>query len=112
MQLHLGAYRGLERCELQHFEQVMCRNFWIVPDSGERLMRKKCVVRLSDEEHRICDETVDKPKGGSQRARRARILRQRDVDGSSWSVRQVAETYRSRVRTDENVRRRCVLEGF
>ena len=75
-------------------------------------MRRKYVVRLSGEEHRNCDGTVDKLKGGSQKARRARILRRRDVDGPDWSARQVAETYRSRVRTDENVRRRRVPEGF
>lgn len=75
-------------------------------------MRKKYDVRLSDEEHRICDETVDNLEGSSQKAQRARIPRQRDVDGPGWSDRQVTEAYRSRVRTDENVSRRCVLEGF
>ena len=75
-------------------------------------MRKKYVVRLSDEEHRICAEEVGKLKVSSPKARRARILLQRDADGPGWSVRKVAETYRSRVRTNENVRRCCVLEGF
>ena len=75
-------------------------------------MKKKYVVRLSDEERTICDETVDKLKGSSQKARRIRILRQVDADGPGWTDRQVAEAYRCRVQTVENVRRRCVLEGF
>lgn len=75
-------------------------------------MRQNYVVQLSDEDRRICDETVDKLKGSSQEARRARILSQLDVDGSGWCDRQVAEAFCSHVRTVENVRRRCVLEGF
>ncbi len=75
-------------------------------------MHKKYIVRLTEEERRTCDATVDKLKGSSQKARRARILRQVDVDGPGWTDRQVAEAYRCRTRTVENVRRRCVLEGF
>lgn len=63
-------------------------------------MGNKFVVRLSDEEHRICDETVDKLEVSSQKARRGRILRLRDVDGPGWFDRQVAEAYRSRLRTE------------
>ncbi|MDE0625538.1 MAG: helix-turn-helix domain-containing protein [Bryobacterales bacterium] len=37
---------------------------------------------------------------------------QTDVDGPGWTDRQVADAYRCRTRTVENVRRRCVLEGF
>ena len=44
-------------------------------------MRKRCVDRLSDEERKTCDETVDKLKGSSQKARRAGFLRQVDPDG-------------------------------
>lgn len=75
-------------------------------------MRKKYVVRLTDAEREVCDQTIAQLKGSSQKARRARILRQVDVDGPGWSDEAVAEAYKCRTRTVENVRRRCVLEGF
>ena len=55
---------------------------------------------------------MDKLAGSSQKARRARILRQVDADGPNWTDRQVAVAFRCRIRTVENTRRRCVLEGF
>lgn len=73
---------------------------------------KKYVVRLTDAERKICDETVDRLTGKSQKARRARILRQVDADGPGWTDRAVAAAFRCRVQTVENVRKRCVLEGF
>ena len=73
---------------------------------------KKYIVRLTYEERKLCDETIDKLVGSSQKARRARILRQVDADGPGWTDRQVAEAYRCRVQTVENTRRRCVLDGF
>ncbi len=72
----------------------------------------KYIVRLTDEERKLCDETVDMLVGSSQKARRARTLRQVDANGPNWTDRQVAEAFRCRVRTVENTRRRCVLEGF
>jgi hypothetical protein len=75
-------------------------------------MNKKYVVRLSDEERECCDATIDKLVGKSQKARRARILRQVDADGPNWTDRQVAAAFRCRMRTVENTRRNCVLEGF
>ena len=38
-------------------------------------MYKKYIVRLSDEERRVCHEVVKKLKGSSQKARRAQIAR-------------------------------------
>ncbi len=52
---------------------------------------KKYIVRLTDEERKICDATIKKLKGGSQKARRARILLQVDADGPGWTDRQVAD---------------------
>ena len=52
---------------------------------------KKYIVRLTDEERKLCDETVDKLVGSSQKARRARTLRQVDANGPDWIDRQVAE---------------------
>ena len=34
---------------------------------------KKYVVRLTDEERKFCEDTIDRLKGSSQKARRARI---------------------------------------
>ena len=73
---------------------------------------KRYVVRLTDAERKLCDETVDRLSGKSQKARRARILRQVDVAGPGWTDRAVAEAFHCRVETVENVRKRCVLEGF
>ncbi len=73
---------------------------------------KKYIVRLTDEERKICEETIRNLKGGSQKARRARILLQVDVNGPGWTDRKVADVFRYQVRTIENVRRRFVLQGF
>ena len=76
-------------------------------------MRKKYIVRLTDEERKTCEETVAKLKGGSEKARRARIPLKVDADGpNNWPDRLVAEAFSCRTQTVENVRRRCVLEGF
>ena len=73
---------------------------------------KKHIVCLTDEERKLCDETIDRLTGSSQKARRARILRQVDVDGPGWQDQAVAEAYGCRVQTVQNVRNWCVLEGF
>ena len=73
---------------------------------------KKYVVRLTDEERKICEKVVGRLKGISRKARRARILLQVDAAGPDWTDRQVAGAFRCRVKTVENVRRRCVREGF
>ncbi len=52
---------------------------------------KKYIVRLSDEERKICEETIDRLAGSSQEARRARILLPVDADGAAWTDRQVAD---------------------
>lgn len=78
----------------------------------EKVMCQEYMVRLTDEERRICDATVDKLKDSSQKARRARILLHTDGGGLGWTDRQVADAYRCRTRIEENVRRRCALEGF
>ena len=84
---------------------------WVWAEAREKGI-KQYIVRLSDEEREICDAAIKKLKGSSQKARRAWILRQVDADGPGWNDRQVAEADRCRRRTVENVRRRCVLEGF
>ena len=73
---------------------------------------KKYVVRLTDEEREICLATIANLKGSSQKAHRARILLQVDAEGPNWTDQQTAAAFRCHQRTVENVRRRCVLEGF
>ena len=51
-------------------------------------------------------------KGSSQKARRARILLKADADGPGWTAERAADAFECRVRTVENLRRRCVLESF
>ena len=75
-------------------------------------MRKKYIVRLTQEERKICDETIGKLKGSSQKARRGRILLKVDADGPGWTDQRVADAFSCRGKAVENVRRRCVPEGF
>ena len=75
-------------------------------------MRKKYIVRLTEEERETCRETVRRLSGGSEKVRRAQILLQADADGPGWTDRRIAEAYRCRTKTVENIRRRFVLGGF
>jgi hypothetical protein len=75
-------------------------------------MNKKYVVRLSDAERRVCDDVIQKSKGKSQKARRARILLKADADGPAWTDDKISEAFGCRVQTVENVRRRFVTESF
>ena len=59
-------------------------------------------MRLTDEERKLCDETIDKLVGRSQQARRARILWQVDTDGRAGPIgswRQPTAAARRRLRT-------------
>ena len=75
-------------------------------------MQKKYIVRLTDEERRECELVIDKLKGTSQKVKRANILLKADADGPAWSDQQIAEAFRCRRQTVENVRRKFVTEGF
>lgn len=75
-------------------------------------MQKKYIVRLSQEEREQCEQVVDKLKGTSQKVRRANILLKADADGPAWTDERIAEAFRCRVQTVENIRKKCVLEGF
>lgn len=75
-------------------------------------MKKKYVVRLSEEEKSILQEIIKKLKGGSQRVRRAQILLKADADGPNWTDRQIAEAFSCRTQTVENVRESLCLNGF
>ncbi len=75
-------------------------------------MQKKYFVRLSGEERQSCKQVIDKLKGTSQKVRRANILLRADADGLAWTDKRIAEAFRCRIQTVENIRKKCVLEGF
>jgi hypothetical protein len=75
-------------------------------------MNKKYVVRLSEEERRVCQGIIKTLKGPSQKFRRAQILLKADADGSGWSDVKIAEAFNCRVQTIENLRKRLVTESF
>jgi transposase len=75
-------------------------------------MRKKYVVRLTDEERERLAAVVRKLSGTSQKVRRAHILLKADADGPGWSDRQIAEAFGCRTKTVENVRQHLVERGF
>jgi Homeodomain-like domain len=75
-------------------------------------MRKKYVVRLTDQERAMLMEVVRKFKGTSQKVRRAQILLKADAEGPNWTDRQIAEAFNCRTKTVENVRQHLVERGF
>jgi hypothetical protein len=75
-------------------------------------VQKKYIVRLTDEERRELQDVVARLRGGSQKARRARILLQADADGPAWTDARIAEAFGCRRQTVENVRQRFVEAGF
>jgi Homeodomain-like domain len=75
-------------------------------------MSKKYIVRLTDEERAICEATIAKEKGKSEKLRRATILLEADTDGPAWNDAKISEAVGCRTQTVENVRRAFVLEGF
>jgi Homeodomain-like domain len=75
-------------------------------------MNKKYIVRLTDGERAICEATIKKETGRSQKLRRAAILLKADADGPAWGDAKIGEAVGCRTRTVENVRQAFVLEGF
>ena len=75
-------------------------------------MNKKYIVRLSDEERKVCEQAIKDLKGKSEKLRRALMLLKADVDGPGWKDEKISEAVGCRVRTVENVRMQLVLEGF
>lgn len=75
-------------------------------------MNKKYIVRLTDEERTICEATVKKETGKSEKLRRATILLKADVNGPAWDDAKIHEAVGCRTRTVENVRQAFVLDGF
>ena len=75
-------------------------------------MNKKYIVRLADEEQAICEATVKKETGKSEKLRRATILLKADGDGPAWNDTEISEWVGCRRQTVEKVRQAFVLEGF
>ncbi len=75
-------------------------------------MKKKYIVRLSDQESDTLREVVKKLKWTSQKVRRAQILLKADSDGPAWTDRQIAGAFSCRIKTVENIRQRLVEHGF
>ena len=75
-------------------------------------MRKKYIIRLSDEERTECEEVIKKLKGSSQKVRRAQMLLKADIDGPGWTDAKISDAFNCRSRTVEKLRQRLVVEGF
>ena len=75
-------------------------------------MRKKYIVRLTDEERQTCMAVIKKLNGTSQKVRRAQILLKTDADGPAWTDAEIAEAFHCRIQTIENLRKRRVTESF
>jgi hypothetical protein len=78
----------------------------------EVAVNKKYIVRLTDAERAVCEATITKETGKSQKLRRATILLKADVDGPAWNDAEISGAVGCRTRTVENVRQAFVLEGF
>ena len=74
--------------------------------------QKKYIVRLTAQERDVCQRTLRRFSCGSERVRRAQILLKADADGPAWTDQQIADAVPCRTKTVENIRQRCVLEGF
>lgn len=75
-------------------------------------MKKKYIVRLTDEERNVLKTVVKKLKGSSGKIRRAQVLLAADADGPNWTDKKISEAYSCRTKTVENIRQRLVSEGF
>jgi hypothetical protein len=85
---------------------------WELSFNKEVPVNKKYIVRLSDAERRVCEQTVKKLKGTSQKVRRAQMLLKVDGDGPAWTDERVSDALGCRVQTVENLRKRFVMESF
>ena len=61
-------------------------------------MNKKYIVRLTDEERAICEATIKKETGKSEKLRRATILLKADADGPGWDDARISEAVGCRTR--------------
>lgn len=72
---------------------------------------KKYIIRLTLAERERLQAMVQKGKAAAYSIKHADILLKADADGAARTDQRIAEGFGCHVRTVENVRRRCVLQG-
>lgn len=75
-------------------------------------MKKKYIVRLSDQERQELGAVIKKLSGTGQKVRRAQILLKSDADGPGWTDAKISDAFGCRIKTVENIRQRLVENGF
>ena len=73
---------------------------------------KKYIIGLTQTEREWLQAMVKKGKAAAYSIKHANILLKADAGGAAWTDQRIAEAFGCHVRTVENVRRRCVLEGL
>ena len=73
--------------------------------------QKKYIVRLTAQECEICQQTVRKLNGSSEKVRRAQILLKADADGPGWTDQQIADAISCRTKTVENIANAACWKG-
>src|SRR5947199_8272065 len=73
-------------------------------------MNKKYIVRLTNEERAICEATIKKETGKSEKLRRATILLKADANGPAWGDAKISEAVGCPTLSVENVRQAFVIE--
>ncbi len=75
-------------------------------------MKKKYVVRLSDEERKELKDFVKKGMAQAYRIKHANVLLAVDADGPNWSDEQTSQAFSCSVSTVYNIRQRFVEGGL
>ena len=73
---------------------------------------KKYIVRLTEDERERLRSLARKGKAAACKIKHANIVLKADADGPAWTDKRIAEAVGCHVRTVENVRCRCVLQGL
>jgi Homeodomain-like domain len=84
----------------------------LAPTKEGWAMRKKYIVRLTDEEREILRRLLKRQRIAAQKVRRACILLKADVDGPNWTDAQIADAFDCQTRSVEGLRERLVTDGF
>lgn len=75
-------------------------------------MRKKYIVRFTNEEHEELKEIVTKGKAAAYKIRHANILLAADEDGPAWPDEKIAEAFSAHADTVASIRQRFVEQGL
>lgn len=74
-------------------------------------MKKKYIVRLTDDERKQLEEIVKKGKSPAYKIKHANILLTIDTNGPGWSDEKTAEAFRCHRNTVCNIRHTACREG-